>query len=272
MTLTKTDIADGIARGLVFVQRSYAPSQEKVWVDELITEGKACGFWAYNDGGETTRMVRMVRRKGYGPKEKVSRQWLDERQGTWIWEYPSKPSRFLLRLCTDRPYTVWIGVMLRKMARERALYPAPLTPEFLYVLALNLSGWGQKWRYAKKDYQVAARSSFERIMQRLENPATPVERYNHIVDHLLAWHGLAPLPKIIESKPTPPTKEEAALSQILQDIIRGDRVCAVCGHLPEGDRSAMRDLLTQLPLKTHVCDKCQMAFWTNITGSETRDE
>ncbi len=39
-----------LARSLVFVQRSYACSQEKAWADELIAEGKAHGCWALFDG------------------------------------------------------------------------------------------------------------------------------------------------------------------------------------------------------------------------------
>ena len=48
--------------------------------------------------------------------------------------------------------------------------------------------------------------------------------------------------------------------------------CAVCGHLPGADRPAMRELLTEIPLRQPICDQCLAAFWTNIAGMEIRDE
>src|ERR1700674_171913 len=194
--VTKTDLAAGLARGLVFVQANYAPSQEKALVDELIAEGKACGFWAFVDPGYTTGMVRLVRGRADCPKENPSRQWFDDHPGNWIWEYPSKPSRFLLHLCKYGPYTVYVGFLLRKLALERGLYPIPITPPFLSSLAPNIRYHGKKWRSKKKYFDIAVRYTFERVIKRLENPATPVEHYDHLVDNSLAWHGLAPLPTV----------------------------------------------------------------------------
>jgi hypothetical protein len=48
--------------------------------------------------------------------------------------------------------------------------------------------------------------------------------------------------------------------------------CAVCGYVPEAARVEMRRLLTEIPLRKPICDKCLGAFWTNTTGQETRDD
>jgi hypothetical protein len=40
----------------------------------------------------------------------------------------------------------------------------------------------------------------------------------------------------------------------------------VCGYLPEANRQAMREFLSEIPLKEPICDRCIAAFWHNITG------
>jgi hypothetical protein len=42
--------------------------------------------------------------------------------------------------------------------------------------------------------------------------------------------------------------------------------CAVCAYVPEATRVEMRRLLTKIPLRKAICDKCLGAFWTNTTG------
>jgi len=174
-------------------------SQEKLWVEQLIAENEARGFWAFVDPGYTSRMVRLVRRKGEGPKVKPSRQWLDEHASEWVWEYPSKPSMFLLHLCNYGLYPVWIGFLLRKLARDRGQYPTPLTPEFISDLALKTARYGRTHNYSIDTFRRHVSRTFERIMYRIEQPMTPVERYNS-VDSFLARYGLAPLPTIVGEK------------------------------------------------------------------------
>jgi hypothetical protein len=198
--MTKAEIESGLARGLVFVQRANASSQEKLWVEELIAENKARCFWAFVDPGYTSRMVRLVRRKGEGPKVKPPSRWLDEHASERVWEYPSKPSMFLLHLSNYGLYPVWIGFLLRKLARDRGQYPTPLTPEFLYDLARHIARYGKTYNYDIHSFRRHVSLAFHRIMYRIEQPMTPVERYDHIVDHFLAWYGLAPLPTIVGEK------------------------------------------------------------------------
>jgi hypothetical protein len=40
--------------------------------------------------------------------------------------------------------------------------------------------------------------------------------------------------------------------------------CVVCGHWPEADRWACREMLDSIPLSDDVCEECEMAFWKNI--------
>jgi hypothetical protein len=216
-----SQIAEGLARGLTFVQWSSCSSQEKAWVDELIAQGKARGFWSFVDGGETNRMIRLVRRKGDGPKLKPSDYWLEEHR-EWIWERSLKPSIFLLRLFNDSLNNwhrrrrrgshgglalgaIWIGYWLRRQARESGQYPTPFTLNFLYDLAAGEARFYAQFGYRGfRWYNDFRRTSlpliFRRIMSRVEEPLKPVERYAHISDELLAWHGIAPLPEIIGEK------------------------------------------------------------------------
>jgi hypothetical protein len=73
---TKADIVAGLELGLAFVQSSHAPSQERVWVDELITEGEAYGFWTFRAAGGT-EMIRLVRKTGDRRKREPSKHVLD---------------------------------------------------------------------------------------------------------------------------------------------------------------------------------------------------
>jgi hypothetical protein len=196
MTHTKEEIAAGLARGLVFVQRDWANSQERAFVEELIAGEKARGFWAFVDAGYTTNMVRLVRRKGEGAKAKPSRQWLNEHK-EWFWERPSKPSMFLLHLCHYGAYAVWTGSLLRNTARNCGQYPTPLTPEFLSDLAVSIAGLKKSYSYTYAGCRGTVAAVVHNAIRRLENPMKPVNSYNFLVDHFLAWHGLAPLPTII---------------------------------------------------------------------------
>jgi hypothetical protein len=40
--------------------------------------------------------------------------------------------------------------------------------------------------------------------------------------------------------------------------------CAVCGHWPEADRWALREMLDSIPLSDDVCDDCNVAFFRNL--------
>jgi hypothetical protein len=40
--------------------------------------------------------------------------------------------------------------------------------------------------------------------------------------------------------------------------------CVVCGLWPSSLRLAMRCAVNSLPLREHVCDGCEEAFWANV--------
>jgi hypothetical protein len=231
--MTKADIAAGLARGLVLVQRAQTPLEQKKWIDELIAEGRASGFWEIHPEYKH----RFVRRTGQGPKNKPSRQWLEEHPGEWLWEYPSSPLWFVPHLCNVGLYALWAGILLRKMARKRGKYPVPLTPEFLTDFAVNVAPGARQ----TKSFRNTVRSSFNGLMERLEKstaqgyaensleramnerPQSAVSFYCHPLDRLLARHGIAPMPKIeIAEISTPLSPEEAAIRKAIRDIIEGD--------------------------------------------------
>ena len=195
---TKADIVAGLKLGLVFVQSSHAPSQERVWVDELISEGEAYGFWAFRAAGGT-EMIRLVRKTGDRRKREPLKHVLDPlraplcslRGGHWIRERQIKPYWFLLSLLAYGIKPFWIGWMLEKMARAKGQFPKPLTPEFLHELAINISIDGKTYKFDSRWYRKAAHNSIEQAIELIYK-----QRYNHILHHLLAWHGIAPLPSI----------------------------------------------------------------------------
>jgi hypothetical protein len=46
--------------------------------------------------------------------------------------------------------------------------------------------------------------------------------------------------------------------------------CIICGHWPEKDRWALREMLDTLPIDIElICDDCLLAFWKNcVVGPE----
>ena len=94
------------------------------------------------------------------------------------------------------------GILLRRLAQEERKYPTPITPEFLTDLAWQIARRAkerplrERWGYIKK----YTPSIFNRVMKRVNEPLKPIQ-YNYYIDHLLAEHGIAPLPVLPEDAP-----------------------------------------------------------------------
>ena len=55
-TMTKSEMAEGLAAGRTLIQEEWANSDEIEWVDELIAEGRAVATpWEYRDGFQCLR-------------------------------------------------------------------------------------------------------------------------------------------------------------------------------------------------------------------------
>ena len=105
---------------------------------------------------------------------------------------------FRLKLRARGPYSVWAGLTLRKMARERGLYPAPLTPEFLIDLAWSIADEQERSNFDDAGFRAAIERAFRRVMVRIEDPTKRADSYSRSVDPLLARYELAPLPTGVE--------------------------------------------------------------------------
>ena len=67
--ITKREMAEGLAQGRALIQEEWAHPQERVWVDELVREGKAiAGPW------ELKPNFQCERRRITAPKNKKPRQ------------------------------------------------------------------------------------------------------------------------------------------------------------------------------------------------------
>jgi len=210
--ITKAEIAAGLGHGLVFFQRDSAPWQERKWVDELIAEGTAYGFWEIHPNYKR----RLVRQKDRGQTRPRSGRRKYERSGPWLRECSSKT--FLFQLFNLGGLRVLrAGFLLRKMARDRNEYPTPLTPAFLLDLALYLARLpGAQGLTFKGFVKYVFRDD---LVERLENIATEggiensLESVNPYAAHatffclpldgLVARHGLAPMRKIERPSPLP---------------------------------------------------------------------
>jgi hypothetical protein len=194
--LTKSNIVEALEAGLVLVQPNFATSDEISWVDELIKGGVASGCWTFEDA-ESTRMVRLVRGVGSRRNRSSAKELLSTFRGRWYLEASSEPLNILSIVWKEGLRTGYAAFALRQQASKLNAYPTPLSPEFLHDLATNLGRWGKTWSYKKANFDSSAQQSVQRALFRISNPDTPVDRFNHIVDSLLAWYGLAPLPSVV---------------------------------------------------------------------------
>jgi hypothetical protein len=43
--------------------------------------------------------------------------------------------------------------------------------------------------------------------------------------------------------------------------------CVICGHWPEKDRWAVREMIEVLPLRENTCFKCEAVFFQGLLGA-----
>jgi len=72
------------------------------------------------------------------------------------------------------------------MARERGLYPRPLTPEFLIDLAWSIADEQERSNFDNAGFRGAIEDAFRRVMFGIKDPTKPVDSYSHSVDSFLA--------------------------------------------------------------------------------------
>jgi hypothetical protein len=221
-SITKAEIVDGLTRGLVFVQPARWAHQEKEWVDELIAEGKAYGFWEFHPEADAVRMVRRKNGNQSRPltRRRDDRRWVGEHGGRWLRECSTKTFLFEVLNAAHKPrLALRAAILLRKMARERNMYPNPLTPAFLADLASYVS----KRLRASKPFKPRVEAVFQNVIARYDaNVQLPIEDslestlkktggkfWLHPLDAFLASHGLAPMAKIV----IPPSEREREIER-----------------------------------------------------------
>ncbi len=203
VVLTKADVAAGLGLSMVFVQSSLAPLQEREGGDELIAGGQAYGFWSFSSN-EGTEMVRLLRKTGDRQTRRPSneilnafRARLNPRYGNWIWERPISPAWLIPSLSAHGIRPLRFGRILVKTAREKGLFPKPLTPEFLSDLVVGLLNRRGTYDIHSDQYAQAAVNMIDHISDRLANPQISASSYRPVLHLLLARHGIAPLPPIV---------------------------------------------------------------------------
>jgi hypothetical protein len=103
---------------------------------------------------------------------------------------------------------------LRQMARERGLYPTPLTPAFIVHSACWIATYDDRREYE----EYFTEFYFKETIFRLDDPTIGVDGWAHL-DRRLAKHGIVPWPSLFPGSSLPSPELQQKIFEIRQ--IRG---------------------------------------------------